>query len=143
MPLSFISIRRKDTSSNETPIVQMTLMDYEEGIGNKTNDGDPSRYLYEKGISNGTLFFDLEISNTADVYLLTYLRPIEDFDAATDTPDYPQEYERFLVGQLAIDWATFTGKAVTQEMISYRDQALMIAGNVDVEDSTVFYECET
>lgn len=145
MPLSFISIRRMDTSSNETAIVPMTLMEYEEGIGNKTNDGDPSRYLYERGVTTGKLFFDLEISDTTDVYLLTYLRPIEDFDTGTDTPDYPQEYERPLVGQLAIDWATFAGKPVTQDMKDYRDQALAIAGNLGADENTeeVFFMADT
>jgi hypothetical protein len=141
MPLSFISIRRKDTSSNETSLDPMTLIEYE-SIGNKSNDGDPSRYLYEKGITTGTLFLDLEISDTTEVYLLTYLRPIEDFDAATDTPDFPQEWERPLVGQLMVDWATFNGRPVTQEMISYRDEALAIAGNVDPDNEVVYFECE-
>src|SRR5205085_1771425 len=45
VPLDFISIRRMDTSSNEISLTKMSLMDYEEGIGNKTNDGYPSRYL--------------------------------------------------------------------------------------------------
>lgn len=142
MPLEVISIRRMDTSSNETTLDAMSLMDYE-NIPNKTNDGDPSRYLYEKGITNGTLFFDLEISNTTDIYLLTYLRPIEDFDAATDTPDYPQEWLRPLAGQLSMDWAAFSRKPVTQEMREFRDQALAIAANVDPEDCVVFFEAET
>src|SRR3990172_8437949 len=52
LPLDFISIRRKDTSGNETPLYPMTLMEYEEGILRKNIDGDPSRYLYERGVVN-------------------------------------------------------------------------------------------
>ena len=143
LPLDMISVRIKDTDSNETPLSKMTLMDYEEGILKKNDDGDPTRYLYERGIVNGTLYLDFEPTDTTDVYLLTFLRPIEDFDAATDTPDYPQEYERALVGQLMIDWATFTGRAVTPEMKLYRDEAIQIAGHVDPENSEVFFEAET
>ena len=143
LPLEIISLRRKDTDGNETPLTPMTLMEYEEGLLKKNDDGDPSRYLYERGIVNGTLFLDFEPTDTTEVYLLTFLRPIEDFDAATDTPDYPQEYERLLVGQLMIDWATFTGRPVTQEMKLYRDEALQIAGHVDPETSEIFFESET
>lgn len=141
LPLEMLSVRRMDTSSNETPLDPMTFDEYE-NIGNKTNDGQPSRYLYERGITNGKLFFDLEIKDTTEVYLLTFLRPIEDFDSATDTPDYPQETERFLVGQLAIDWAAATGKTVTPEMMLYRDEAKAMAFNVDPENEVVFYEPE-
>src|SRR3990167_1967252 len=143
LPLDMISVRIKDTDSNETPLSKMTLMDYEEGILKKNDDGDPTRYLYERGIVNGTLYLDFEPTDTTDVYLLTFLRPVEDFDAATDTPDYPQEYERALVGQLMIDWAAFTGRAVTPEMKLYRDEAIQIAGHVDPENSEVFFMSET
>ena len=143
LPLEIISLRRRDTDSNETPLTPMTLMEYEEGILKKNDDGDPNRYLYERGIINGTLFLDFEPTDTTEIYLLTFLRPIEDFDAATDTPDYPQEYERYLVGQLMIDWATFAGRPVTPEMKLYRDEALQIAGHVDPETSEIFFESET
>lgn len=145
LPLDMISVRRKDTSGNETPLSPMTFMDYEEGLLKKNNDGDPSRYLYERGVTTGTLRLDLEPTNTTEVYLLTFLRPVEDFDSATDTPDYPQEWERPLVGQLMVDWATFTGRPVTQEMIMYRDQALGIASNVDPDQDTedAYFKSET
>jgi hypothetical protein len=141
LPLEVLSVRRMDTSSNETPLDPMTFEDYE-NIGNKANDGQPSRYLYERGVTTGKLFFDLEINDTTEVYLLTFLRPIEDFDSATDTPDYPQETERFLVGQLAVDWATATGKPVTQEMILYRDEAKAMAFNVDPENEVLYFQPE-
>lgn len=141
LPLHILSIRRMDTSSNETPLDPMTLEEYET-IGNKTNDGNPSRYLYERGITNGKLFLDLEINDTTEIYLLTFLRPVQDFDAATDTPDYPQEWERPLVGQLSIDWATAAGKPVTMEMVAYRDQALSIAANVDPDNEVVYFQPE-
>ena len=143
-PLTMLSVRRRDATSNETPLSSMSFSDYEM-IGNKTNTGDPSRYLYERGITSGELFLDLEVSDTSDVYLLTYLRPVEDFDSANDTPDFPQEWERALVGQLAVDWATFAGKAVTQEMVAYRDQALSVAQNLGSDDSTAddFFQSET
>ena len=144
LPLDVLSLRRKDTSGNETPLSPMAFMEYEEGMLRKNLDGDPSRYLYERGPINGTLYLDYEPTDTSEVYLLTFLRPTEDFDAATDTPDYPQEWERALVGQLSIDWATFSGRPVTNEMKLYRDESLAIAQNLDADENTenVFFESE-
>lgn len=142
-PLEMISVRSMDTSSNEQPLDRMTLMDYEEGLLKKNDSGDPSRYIYERGITTGSLKFDYQVQDTTDIYKLTYLRPIEDFDAGTDTPDFPQEYFRPLVGQLAMDEATASGKPVTQEMKLYRDEALSIAQNVDPDNEIVFFEPET
>lgn len=142
-PLSMISVRRRDTSNNETPLVPMTLQEYEEGLLKKDNDGDPSRYIYERGLTTGTIRFDYQPTDTTEIILLTYLRPVEDFDAGTDTPDFPQEWFRPLVGQLAMDEATASGKPVTQEMKLYRDEALSIAQNVEPDNEVIFFEPET
>lgn len=143
MPLNIISLRRKDTSSNEVPMDPMTLLEYEDGTLNKAEDGDPSRYLYERGITNGTVRFDLEPTNTTEIYQVTYLRPIEDFDSATDTPDYPQEWYRALVGQLAMDACIWRGLPVTPEIKLYRDESLGVAGNVDPETSELYFLSDT
>jgi len=144
LPLSMISVRRMDTSSNEVTLSTMSLGFYEESILNKATDGTPSLYLYERGVTTGTLMFDFEVEDTTEIYRLTFLRPVEDFDAATDTPDYPQEWFRPLVGQLSIDVATANGRPVTQEMKDYRDGALAIAGNLDPDNGEeVFFQAET
>lgn len=144
-PLEIISLRRKDTSGNETPLSRLTLQQYEEGLLKKNDTGIPTGFIYERGISSGTLTFDYGVTDTSEIYLLTFLRPVEDFDSATDTPDYPQEWYRPLVGQLAMDGATAYGKPVTDEMKLLRDESLALAGNVDPDQETedVFFKSET
>lgn len=142
-PLEIISVRRRDTDNNETTVSKMTLAKYEEGLLKKDNDGDPALYIYERGLTTGTIRFDVQTKTTSEIILLTYLRPIEDFDAATDSPDYPQEWFRPLVGQLSMDVATAHGRPVTNEMKLYRDEALSIAGNVDPDNEVVFFQPET
>lgn len=109
MPLSVISLRRKSTSNSEIQLSVMTLNDYE-SIPDKTVNGTPVRYLYEPGITDGTLFLDVGISDTTDVYPITFLRKIEDFDATADTPDYPQVWYLPLSLQLQILAAPMKGK---------------------------------
>ena len=143
-PLTMVSVRRMDTDNNEVPLSTMSLGFYEENVLNKATAGTPSGYLYEKGVTDGTLTLDFQVSDTTEIYRLTFLRPVEDFDAATDTPDYPQEWFRPLVGQLAIDVATANGRPVTQEMKDFRDSGLAIAGNADPDnDEDVFFQSET
>lgn len=144
-PLEFISLRRRNVNNSEVVINPMTLSYYEDSLLKKNSSGYPSLYLYERGTTDGTLFFNYQVSDTTEVYLLTYLRPIADFDSAIDSPDYPAEWYRPLVGQLAIDIATATGRSVTPEMKLYRDESLSIAGNLDPDKDTqdIFFMGET
>lgn len=109
MPLTVLSLRRKTRSSSEISLVPMTFSEYE-AIEDKTVNGTPVRYLYETGITDGTLRLDVGVSDTSDVYLITFLRKVEDFDSTSDTPDYPQHWFRPLTVQLAIDLAPERGK---------------------------------
>lgn len=142
MPLEMLSVRRRDSSNNETPLTPMLLPEYEDGIPNKTNLGTPTRYLYETGITNGTLRFDRRLDTVSYIYLLTFLRKIEDFDASTDTPDYPAVWYRPLVMQLVIDQAPMYGKPVTPEMRNGLNEALAIARHADPENVVAFFESE-
>ena len=142
-PLSMISVRRNDSSNNEIPLNIMTLRYYEEGLLKKDNKGTPAQYIYERGLTTGTIRFDYQFDDTNEIILLTYLRPIEDFDAATDSPDFPQEWFRPLAAQLAIDNAMAVGRQVTESMRTYRDEALAIAQNVDPDNEIMFFQSET
>lgn len=143
MPLSIISLRRKTTSNSESGLTRMLVDEYEE-IGDKTLNGIPTRYLYESGKTDGLLKLDYGISDTTDVYPVTFLRTVEDFDAASDTPDYPQVWFRPLVYQLAIDLAPERGKSDQIAMLTpTRNEALSIAQHTDPEDvDGVFFKVE-
>lgn len=143
LPLSLISLRRRNTAGSESPLyVYRTVEEYEEGILDKTQSGTPTAALYERGITDGTLRFNYKISDTTDIYDLTFLRAVEDFDASTDTPDYPQEWYRALVYQLAKDLAPEKGKDWSDTNESNRVEALAIARHVDPENTNVCFEPE-
>jgi hypothetical protein len=152
MPLSIISLRRKMTSNAESGLTKMLIDEYED-IGDKTLNATPTRYLYEMGKTDGLLKLDMGISDTTDVYPITFLRTVEDFDSASDTPDFPQVWFRPLVYQLAIDIAPERGKAaMIPELLSilHGDPnrgipgALHIARHTDPENvDGVFFEMES
>lgn len=151
MPLHVISLRRKQTTGSETSLDPMSVDDYE-SIGDKTVNGTPVRYLYESGITDGTLFLDYGVSDTTDVFQITFLRTIEDFDSSSDTPDFPQGWYRPLLLQLAIDLAPERGKSdriPPLQLLLHGNKsmgipgALEIAQNADPENSMIFFQAET
>lgn len=138
-PLELIYVNRRNSDEEDTPLFPMTLEEYE-GIGDKDAAGTPSLHYYEQGRLTGELFFDYAATIEEETIELTYLRPIEDFDAATDEPDYPQEWFRPLVYQLAMDWAGALGFALTVDLKLKRDEALSLAQNVNPENSDTSFE---
>lgn len=150
MPLEIISLRRKTTDSSEDPLRKMLVDEYEM-IGDKTLNGTPSRYLYEPGKTDGLLKLDYGISDTTEVYPITFLRTVEDFDSSSDTPDFPQVWYRPLVLQLGIDLAPERGKEAKIPSLKtelHGDDkipgALTIARNANAEDVTdVYFMAET
>lgn len=84
------------------------------GIYDKTVNSNPTRIYYEPLLSNGALYTNYEQTNVNEVLKLVYQRPAEDFDAATDNPDFPQEFYENLVYGLAIRLAPDYGVPVVQ-----------------------------
>lgn len=138
-PLAILTAVRRTTDSVDIPMDSMLLEEYE-AIGNKTNDGTPSRYYYEDTLTDGNLYLDYQPSDATNVLRIRYLSAIEDFDGSTDTPDYPQEWYRPLCAQLTIDGAPAYGVAVTNEMKMIRDESLAIARNANPENVNVIFQ---
>ncbi len=138
-PLTILNINTRDSNGNDSPMFPMTLDDYE-AIADKGAAGDATRYYYEQDRLTGELYLDYAIDDVTNTLKMTYLRPIEDFDSATDEPDYPQEWFRPLVYQLAMDWAGSFGVGITVDLKLKRDESLMLAQNVNPENADVFFE---
>ncbi len=139
-PLQMLTGVLRDVNTKDTPIaVNKTRQDYE-AIPDKTADSTPSWLAYEATLTNGTIYLNCEPADVTKVIRCVFLGTPEDFDASTDTPDYPQEWYKPLVGQLAIDTAPIFGVPVTAEMKLFRDEGLMIAQNTTPETSDAFFE---
>jgi hypothetical protein len=139
-PLNLLTAVIRDTNTLDTPLVVNKKREDYEAIPDKTADGTPSWLAYEATLTNGTLYLDIEPDDVTKVIRIVFLGTIEDFDALTDTPDYPQEWYRPLVAQLAIDICPMYGKPVSQELMIARNEALSIAQNTDPETTDVFFE---
>jgi hypothetical protein len=94
--------RRVDADQIEVPIFGISRTDYNR-LTNKNSTGYVAQVYYQPERSQGRLFMWPTPTNSTDIVLFTYERDLLDFDAATDNPDLPLEWNRALVWALAAE----------------------------------------
>lgn len=94
-------------------------------IYDKTSDTTPTRIYYDPQLTDGVLYTNYEQTNVNETLEMSYHRPIEDFDAATNNPDFPQELYEDLVYSLAIRIAPDYGVPVTERTALIREAELL------------------
>ena len=98
------------TQGNKFQMTSLPITDFEQLPLNST--GTPVNYNYQPQVNLGTLVVWPTPDSSVPVGTLmnvTYQRPIEIFNAATDTPDFPQEWGNALTFSLALVWADTYG----------------------------------
>ena len=103
-PLEISEARRVSDITGSTPTeTSITPLRHEQyfQISSKNTEGKVNSFYYDKTLSNGTLYIWPEPDNVDDVIKFTYTDTMEDFDASTDNPDYPQEWLSAIVTNLA------------------------------------------
>lgn len=87
----------RDGSSNETPVKMISRKKYN-AISNKTSTGPANQLYYDPQQTNGKLSVWPAANSVKDYLILTARMPVEDFDEATNDPDFLQEW------LLALSW---------------------------------------
>ena len=102
-PLKIVAARRFDPVNNtETPIEIFAHLDYQ-NLPRKSENGEISVIHYDpRRGTNGYLYIWQTPSAVSSLIRFTYHRPIEDFSAAGDNPDLPQEWILALQFNLAL-----------------------------------------
>jgi len=132
-PLKIIqAFLRNTTTSIDIPMNLYTKQEYWD-LGNKTSEGLPIQLMYDPQNLYGDIYLfptpDAVAQTSYEVHIL-YQRPYEDFDAATDTPDFPQEWHEAIKYGLAVRLAGEYGvpiqdrRVLQQEMLAIRGEAL-------------------
>lgn len=89
----------------ETPLNPMlSRLDYQ-GLPNKTSTGTPTQLFYDPQLGTGYVYIWPAPVDSLSAVNFTYYRSIQDFDAAANTPDLPQEWIRTIVWNLAAEIA--------------------------------------
>lgn len=145
-PLTILtaSLRQFDTSNQATdiPVYPNMLVGQYEQVASKFTDSDPYSFYWEATLTDATVYLPVEPSDVSKIFRMVYLSPAEDFDAAADTPDYPQEwYLPLALGTEYLCAPTFGRSDMLPSIKAQRDEALMIARNAYPETSVEYFRC--
>lgn len=138
-PLKIISARRS-ASSIDSPIEVVTREEYVD-LPNKLGTGVVNEIYYKPKNTTGELYLWPTGDTATDRLGFTYQRYIEDFDAASNTPDFPGEWHEMLVSNLAFRIAPSYGVTGGQ-IAAIREQAILtynLASSFDAEFGSVYF----
>ncbi len=141
-PMRLLEVNRKDTDGNEIDLTRMSLKEYE-SLPNKTTTGVPTNFYFEPSRLTSILFvWPAPSATEAAEYTIEYIyqAPIQDMNSGTEDVDFPNEWYRALILNLAVDLAPKYGLALAQqELLSIQAMdALDLAKDYDVEDTSWF-----
>lgn len=141
-PFEIVSAVMRDSDGNDTPMdPNLSVAEYE-AIPSKSGTGTPSGLYFEAKRTNAVAYLNCAPDDLTQVVRFVYLSYVEDSTATTDDVDFPAEWYRALVGQLAIDCALDYGMSVTPALMAYRDDGLAMARNAYPAKSTAYYQSE-
>ena len=124
-------------SDNSTPIEIVPLQDYNQ-VGYKPSESSPFQLTYDPQLNSGTIYIYPRFSIAEEIIVLTCQRTFEDFDAASDTPDFPQEWYFPMYYALAVALAPTYGLPV-QDRAALKSEAKaaldLVLGNEPEEGS--------
>lgn len=97
-------------------------------VSNKTLQGQPEWLYYERGQSLGRIYFD-QVPDAAYTFVLTSLKPLTTLTSLTTNLTLPDEAERAVVLNLAVDLAPEYGKEPPTSLLREAKLALKVLKN--------------
>lgn len=131
-PLRVQDARLKINDGNEVPMTGISRDSYFD-LPNKGAAGKPTQFYYNPTLTNGTFYIWTTSDDVADYITMTTDYPLQDFDSANDNPDFPVEWIRTLIWNLADELKAEYGESVGQ-MIRDEIEAKAIASLDDLLD---------
>lgn len=99
-PLRVLSASLLSAAGNETPVQLIAFSDYN-SITSKHAAGRPIQVVYDAQLSAATIRVYNAPTDLTDTLQVIVQRPVQDFNLATDNPDFPQEAFQMLKWALA------------------------------------------
>ena len=112
-PLRILSAYRRSISGTDTPITLCAREEYA-NLSNKSARGKTVKAFYNPQLVNGILSAWPTPDLVTDVIRIWHERPLEDFDSATDTPDFPIEWAEAISAGTAMRCADAFPQSPTQ-----------------------------
>lgn len=147
-PLRVIQAYNRTTSNNTDIPMRIVTRDEYNRLGNKTSAGNPIQLFYEPLNSYGVLHVFPTPDSTAasqNTITIVYQRPFEDFNASTDTPDFPQEWleplKYLLATRLAGEYQT--PMQVRQQLLSEAVSLKEAALSMGTEEGSFYFQVDS
>lgn len=146
-PLKVLQAWYRNTTSNVDVPMRVITRDEYNRLGNKSSAGTPIQVYYEPRRDDGVLhvFPTPSATDAANINIhIVYQAPFDDFDLATDTPDFPQEWYDAVTYGLATRLAPEYGlpipdrKTLWQEMSIIKQDAL----NFGLEEGSIYFQVD-
>jgi hypothetical protein len=116
--------RRDAISLTDIPMTTWANKDYWD-MPVKTSLGTPLNFYYDIQVNNGTLLLWPTPALCTDIVGFSFDKRISDFDSASDYPDFPSEWLRAIVYNLACDIAPAYGKFAELQFISAKADSIL------------------
>jgi hypothetical protein len=130
-----------EDSQTDTPVEVLTHNEWFE-LSNKETEGQPIQLTYLPNLERGTAYVWPRFQNGDGVIKIWFHRPYEDFDSATDNPDFPQEFYMALVW--ALSWAIAPSYGVPLEerkmMLQEAEKLKMEALSFVMEEGSMYLQ---
>lgn len=143
VPMKILTALLRDQFQNDTPLYLLTLQEYQ-SLPTKAQPlsmQDPTSIYYQRGLGTGTLKTDSPAAADCNKRIhMVYLDSAQDFDLATDNPDFPQEWYLPLVTNLSVLIAPGFQLPVTADMKMNAANSLAIAQQQDAETTAMFFQ---
>lgn len=101
-PVSLLYAHTRDSGGIDNEVELIGEVAYRM-LSNKGSGGRPNQAYYQTTIDNGTLFVWPANAGGVDKMVLISQALVDDFDAASDNPDFPIEWARAIIFGLADD----------------------------------------
>jgi hypothetical protein len=138
-PLKLKHCRRQDTSSNEITVDVSSRQDYMEQP-TKSTQGPVLMAYYDPQITNGVLYVWPTGSSGNVTLIMTFQRPIQDFDANGNNPDLPDEWNIWMVYQLAALISPIYSGEVRADLQAIASGLLGPLKNFDTEQVSINFQ---
>lgn len=133
-PLNITNARYRYLSGVERRIKKMGRAEFM-ALPNKSNNGTVTAYYYSPQLGSGLLYVWQTPDNVDDILMLSYIKSIEDFDASTDDPDFPQEWYDCITRNLAVKVAPAYGLGGDKSVQTLMVEAKMMLDEMRAWDS--------
>lgn len=138
-PLELIEVRLVREDGTEIPLEIVSRTEYM-ALSDKDAPGTPNQVYYESTLTNGKLSTWPACGNVKEYIKLTGKYPLEDFDAAANNADFPQEWFEAIVYNLAVRLAPQFDKVLDKATLILAIQLKDIASDFDREQASVYFD---